>query len=357
MLSAASRSAFVIMPFDPQFRAGYDDVIAPAMRAADLAAVRADEEELGHIHGMMFERIFESPVVIADVSGANPNVFYELGVSHGAAGKTVMVVREDYRDTIPFDIAPYRVLIYPKRPQDSCSDEERAAYDRGAGQAANALAASLSAILEDGATGIANPVQDFLAKRSPLTCSDSRQFDSLNETHEEQMIVEADSDIVAVGITGAHFAKVLYRVIEDGVRTKPLRVRILGLDPGDRDGWRYVYHLREGRTVSDEQFDDLYEEDQMVIRRTSRFLQRLNERDDFDGETLFFPGIPVFWAYILDAQRIFVGNLAMNRFSARLPVSVLVKDDPRTRSLYNYYAKAIGDLTAAAKQHAGRPPR
>lgn len=337
------------MPFDPQFRSGYDDVIAPAMRIAHLTAVRADEEELGHIHGMMFERIFESPVVIADVSGANPNVFYELGVSHGAAGKTVMVVRQDHRDLIPFDIAPYRVLVYPKRPEESSSAEELADYDRDADRAARALAASLSAILEDGARGIANPVQDFLATRSPLTCSDSRQFDVLNETHEEQMIREAESDIVAVGISGAHFAKVLYRVIEDGIRSHPLRVRILGLDPGDRDGWRYVYHLREGRTVSEEQFDELHEEDQMILRRTARFMQRLNARDDFDGQLLSFTGIPIFWAYVVDGRRILVGNLAMNRFSSRLPVSVLVKDDPRTRSLYNYYARAIDDLSAAAR--------
>jgi hypothetical protein len=348
MSSASPLSAFVIMPFAPEYRAGYDDVIAPAMRGANLAAVRADEEGLGHIHAMMFERIFESPVVIADVSGANPNVFYELGVSHGAAGKTVMVVREDYRDVIPFDIAPYRVLVYPKRPEDSCTDEERAAYDKAASHAANALAASLSAILQDGAKGIANPVQDFLAKRSPLSCSDSRQFDSLTETDEEQMILEAQSDIVAVGITGSHFAKVMHRVIEDGARTIPLRVRILGLDPRNRDGWRYVYHLREGHSVSDGQFDDLYEEDQMILRRTARFLRKLNERSDFDGEILSFAGIPVFWAYVIDGRRILVGNLAMNRFSARLPVSVLVKDDPRTRSLYNYYASAIENLVASA---------
>ena len=337
------------MPFAPEFRAGYDDVIAPAMRAANLTAVRADEEKLGHIHGMMFERIFESPVVIADVSGTNPNVFYELGVSHGAAGRTVMVVREDYRDAIPFDIAPYRILIYPKPPADPSDQEDQVAYERAAEAAADALAASLSAILEDGAKGIANPVQDFLARRSPLTCSDSRQFDTLNETHEEQMIREAENDIVAVGITCAHFAKVLYRIVEDGTRNRPLRVRILGLDPRDRDGWRYVYHLREGRTVSGEQFDELFEEDQMILRRTSRFMQKLNDRDDFDGEQLMFSGIPVFWAYVVDDRRIIVGNLAMNRFSSRLPVSVLVKDDPRTRSLYTYYAKAIEDLTAAAR--------
>jgi hypothetical protein len=40
----------------------------------------------------------------------------------------------------------------------------------------------------------------------------------------------------------------------------------------------------------------------------------------------------------------------MKRFSARLPVSVLVKDDPRTRSLYEYYAKSIEDLTAGTAE-------
>ncbi|MDT5329182.1 MAG: hypothetical protein QOF31_479 [Mycobacterium sp.] len=125
------------MPSAPEFRAGYDDVIAPGMRAAGLGAVRADQEALGHIHGMMFERIFESPVVIADVSGATANVFYELGIAHTTARKAITVVRDDYRDCIPFDIAPYRVLIYPKRPDDTCSDEERAAYDKAASEAAS----------------------------------------------------------------------------------------------------------------------------------------------------------------------------------------------------------------------------
>lgn len=338
------------MPFAPEFRAGYDDVIAPGMRAVGLEAVRADQEALGHIHGMMFERIFESPVVIADVSGANPNVFYELGVSHTTAAKTITVVRDDYRDSIPFDIAPYRVLIYPKRPEDSCSDEERAAYENAARQAAASLADSLAAVLEADADGIANPVQDYLAKRSPLTCGESRHIDSLTELHEEAMIANAESEIVAVGISGAHFARMLSRVIEDGVRTTPLRVRILSLDPDDRNGWHYVYHLREGRSLPEDEFDELFDEDRMIIQRTARVIQRLNKRDDFDGVISYYPGIPVFWAYAIDGGRLLVGNLSMNRFSARLPVAVLVKDDLRTRSLYRYYSSAIEDLKVRTQQ-------
>ena len=93
MSPLASRSAFVIMPFSPEFEASFDDVIEPAVRAAGLECIRADQEALGHIHQMMFERIFESAAVVADVSGGNPNVFYELGVCHTTARKTVTVTR------------------------------------------------------------------------------------------------------------------------------------------------------------------------------------------------------------------------------------------------------------------------
>ena len=353
MIRAGSKSAFVIMPFEPEFSAGYDDVIAPGVRAAGLAAVRADQDALGNIEGMMFGRIFDSPVVIADVTGADPNVFYELGISHSTARKTITVVREDYRDRLPFDIAPYRVLIYPKRPHASCSREDRAAYEKRASAAVASLAASLAAILEPNGEGIANPVQDFLAQRSPLTCSESMQFDSLQEAYEEEMIASANNDIVAIGITGVQFMGALCRVIEEGVRTTPLHVRLLALDPDDRDGWRYVYHLREGRALADDEFDELFDEDRMMIHRTSRLLHRLNERDDFDGEILYFSGIPVFWAYLVDGERMFVSNLAMNRFSAHLPVSVLVKNYPRTRLLYRYYTSAIETLIASKKQPDG----
>jgi hypothetical protein len=351
------RSAFVLMPFAAEFQAGYDDVIAPGVAAAGLAAMRADQDALGNIHGMMFERIFESPVVIADVSGANPNVFYELGISHSTARRTVTVVREDYRDHIPFDIAPCRVLIYPKHPGDSCSVEQRAAYEKAAAESAAALAASLTVVLDASTEGIDNPVQDFMTKRSPLTCSESRHVDALTDTHEQAMIANANSDIVAAGITCDHFTRILCRVIEDCVRITPLRVRLLALDPDDRDGWRYVYYLRKGRALTENELDELFAEDRMIVQRTARTLADLNTRDDFEGEILYVSAIPIFWAYVVDNDRMFVGNYAMNRYSARLPVSVLVKDDPRTRTLFRYYAHTIGGMQAGAKPRGESPPR
>ena len=75
----------------------------------------------------------------------------------------------------------------------------------------------------------------------------------------------------------------------------------------------------------------------------------MNRRDDFDGEIVNYSGIHVFWAYIVDDERIIVANLAMNRLSSRLPVAVLVRDDPRTRTLYRYYTEAMENLRPPAQ--------
>ena len=54
--------------------------------------------------------ICEADVIVAGLSGLNPNVFYELGVSHALTNKTVMITRDIKR--VPFDIVSYRVIPY-----------------------------------------------------------------------------------------------------------------------------------------------------------------------------------------------------------------------------------------------------
>ncbi len=83
---------FVLMPFGKKpdgsgrsidFDAVYANVIAPAIEAADLEPLRADEEQSGGIiHKAMFERLLLCEYAVADLTTANPNVFYELGVRH-----------------------------------------------------------------------------------------------------------------------------------------------------------------------------------------------------------------------------------------------------------------------------------
>jgi hypothetical protein len=112
---------FVLMPFSKKMDAGgrvtnfdtvYQKVIAPAVAQAGLEPVRADEEKIGGtIHKPMFERLMLCHYAVADITGANPNVFYELGIRHALRPRsTVILFREG--TVLPFDIALVRGISY-----------------------------------------------------------------------------------------------------------------------------------------------------------------------------------------------------------------------------------------------------
>lgn len=112
---------FVLMPFGKKpdasgslvdFDAVYHELIAPAIAQADLDPLRADEEMTGGIiHKPMFERLLLCPYAVADLSTANANVFYELGVRHAVRPySTVLIFAEGGR--LPFDVAPLRASPY-----------------------------------------------------------------------------------------------------------------------------------------------------------------------------------------------------------------------------------------------------
>jgi tetratricopeptide (TPR) repeat protein len=107
------------------FDAVYHDVIQPAILDAQLDPLRADEEVAGGIiHKPMFERLLLCPFAVADLTSANANVFYELGVRHAVRpATTVTLFAEGGR--LPFDVAPLRALPYrlsnsrPANPADA----------------------------------------------------------------------------------------------------------------------------------------------------------------------------------------------------------------------------------------------
>lgn len=114
---------FVLMPFGKKrasdnrlidFDAVYHQLIAPAIEQAGLEPLRADHEMVdGIIHKPMLERLVLCPYAVADLTTANANVFYELGVRHAAkAASTAMVFASDYHGDLPFDVRPLRALPY-----------------------------------------------------------------------------------------------------------------------------------------------------------------------------------------------------------------------------------------------------
>jgi hypothetical protein len=112
---------FVLMPFGRKtdaagrmtnFDSVYQNLIAPAVVKAGLEPIRADEEKIGGtIHKPMFERLMLCHYAVADVTGANPNVFYELGIRHALRPASTVVLFVE-GTVIPFDIALVRGIPY-----------------------------------------------------------------------------------------------------------------------------------------------------------------------------------------------------------------------------------------------------
>ena len=71
----------------------YETAIRPAIEAAELEPIRADEERTGGIiHKPMFERLMLCDFAVADLTTANANVFYELGVRHAVRPATTLAI-------------------------------------------------------------------------------------------------------------------------------------------------------------------------------------------------------------------------------------------------------------------------
>jgi hypothetical protein len=78
-----SESCFVICPFHDPFNEYYPEIFQPAIEEAGLLPLRADEIfSPGMFMRDVVTGIFKSSVVLAELSGRNPNVFYELGLAH-----------------------------------------------------------------------------------------------------------------------------------------------------------------------------------------------------------------------------------------------------------------------------------
>ncbi len=104
-------TCFVMMPFGGYFDGYYTNVIRHAVSISGLLPRRADEiYSTGAIIDDIHKAILNSEICIADVTGRNPNVSYELGMAH-AAHKPVIIITQDLKD-VPFDYRHLRIITY-----------------------------------------------------------------------------------------------------------------------------------------------------------------------------------------------------------------------------------------------------
>jgi hypothetical protein len=121
------KNCFVIMPIGDESsdtRRRSDQVlkhiIKPAAELCGYAAIRADEiDKPGLITSQVIQRVIDDPLVIADLSETNPNVFYELAIRHAIRKPLVQIIEKGQR--IPFDVAGTRTVHVDHKDLDSVS--------------------------------------------------------------------------------------------------------------------------------------------------------------------------------------------------------------------------------------------
>jgi len=106
---------FVLTPFHDEFKDEFD-VVVQVGQSLGFKVFRGDEKaNKGDIFPHLLRYLVQSRVVIANISGRNPNVFYELGIAH-AIDKPVILLAHS-KSEVPFDIQSKLIIFYQ-------SDEE-----------------------------------------------------------------------------------------------------------------------------------------------------------------------------------------------------------------------------------------
>lgn len=93
-------------------------IIRPAVAECGYRAFRADEiDQPGIITRQVIRHVVESPLVVADLTGQNPNVFYELAIRHSLRKPLVQMIEKG--EQIPFDVAGMRTIQVNHQDLDS----------------------------------------------------------------------------------------------------------------------------------------------------------------------------------------------------------------------------------------------
>jgi pyruvate-formate lyase-activating enzyme len=114
------KEVFIIMPFSDtktctkaQWTEIFEDVFKPAFKEINYTCERA-EPEIGSLIKSIVKKLYKSPIVLADITDRNANVFYELGVRHSLSLRTIIVTQN--ADHIPSDLKGYWSIVYSITP-------------------------------------------------------------------------------------------------------------------------------------------------------------------------------------------------------------------------------------------------
>lgn len=131
MTKENKKSCFVICPIgqpDSAERKRSDQVlkhiIEPVVTEKGYTPIRADQlDKPGIITNQVIEHLRQDDLVVADLAGGNPNVFYELAVRHVVGKPVILIIQKG--DAVPFDVSPSRVIPLDHTDLDSAAECRR----------------------------------------------------------------------------------------------------------------------------------------------------------------------------------------------------------------------------------------
>lgn len=131
---SVKRTCFIISPIGKdgsETRKAADQVLKHLIRKSlgdEYVIKRGDEESNpGSITAQIIESILEADLVIADLTGFNPNVYYEVAVAHGYNRPTVHIQQADEKPA--FDLQDMRLVRYNLQDPDEIEKSQKALKD------------------------------------------------------------------------------------------------------------------------------------------------------------------------------------------------------------------------------------
>ena len=107
------KTCFTIMQFNDHF-SHIEKIISAAVDECKMKYKRGDLiKKSGTVMPQIVHEIKQAAVVVADITGYNPNVLYELGIAHQIMGQErVVIITQKVKGKPAFDINQYRQFVY-----------------------------------------------------------------------------------------------------------------------------------------------------------------------------------------------------------------------------------------------------
>lgn len=200
----------------------WEEVIEPACNSFGIEPIRSDRiTDTGEIPAQIFNYLRDSDVVIADLSHANPNVMYELGLRHSRPGKITIQIGE--YGLLPFDVTTIRTIQFKRTTA-------------GLLGARNDLIETLRSALNGGGSELL--ATTIFASRDPLppeTISRDIQRSVAPDNDEAQVEEPGIVDILAGGEAAVEHVSIVLTEAGTTIRSVGEHIRIAGEETSSAD--------------------------------------------------------------------------------------------------------------------------